>query len=92
MTTKSEKAHLARVAEMGCALCEHIGLPGIPAQVHHLRAENNVGMGQRASTFLTIPLCETHHTGPRGIHGDRSSFKNARVDELDLLAMVIQKL
>lgn len=49
-------------------------------------------MAQRASDFLTVPLCPEHHRGPAGIHGDRGAFKNARVDELDLLADTIQEL
>jgi hypothetical protein len=89
--TNAERAHLGRVAALGCALCRRLGYIGTPAQVHHLRA-GNPGLSQRASHFLAIPLCEQHHTGPQGIHGDRSAFKNARVDELDLLADVIEAL
>jgi len=84
------KRHLARVAGLGCALCRRLGYGPTPAEVHHLR--EGQGMAQRASDFLTVPLCPEHHRGPAGIHGDRGAFKNARVDELDLLADTIQEL
>ena len=81
---------MSRVAALGCALCRHIGLGETPAEVHHVR--EGQGMAQRAQNWLAIPLCPTHHRGTHGIHGDRAAFKNARVDELDLLADTIQKL
>ena len=90
VTTKAEKAHLGRVAALGCGLCRLIGYGPTPAQVHHLR--EGQGMAQRAQHWLSIPLCEPHHTGTHGIHGDRTAFKNARVDEMDLLADTIQQL
>lgn len=90
MTSRSESRHLTRVAELGCILCDVLGHPGTPAQVHHVRAMQ--GMAQRAQHWLTVPLCQAHHTGPTGVHGDRSALKNAKVDELDLLALTLEKL
>lgn len=84
------KHHLGRVAALGCALCRRIGLGATEAEVHHIR--EGQGMAQRASDWLTLPLCPEHHRGRNGIHGDRAAFKNARVDELDLLADTIQEL
>jgi hypothetical protein len=82
--TAAEKAHMGRVAALGCILC------GQPAEVHHLR--DGQGMAQRASNWLVIPACPDHHRGPRGIHGDRSALKQANVTEIDLLAMTIERL
>lgn len=82
--TQDERNHLGRVAALGCLLCHR------PAQVHHLRYGH--GMSQRASHWLTMPLCEEHHTGSRGIHGDRSALRAANITELDLLAMTIERL
>lgn len=87
---QSESRHLARVAELGCMLCRVLGYADTPAQVHHIRAGQ--GMAQRAQAFLTVPLCQQHHTGSNGVHGDRSALKNAKVDELDLLAMTLERL
>ena len=49
-------------------------------------------MSQRASNFLTIPLCPGCHRGPSGIHGDRSLMRIQKLDELDLLALTIEAL
>lgn len=49
-------------------------------------------MSQRASDFLTVPLCPSCHTGPYGIHGDRSMLKVYKMSELDLLAQTIRAL
>lgn len=81
---------MGRVAALGCALCRRRGIPGTPAQVHHIRY--GAGAGRKSPDWLTIPLCEQCHTGPHGIHGDRRLFKVAGVDELDLLADTIALL
>lgn len=90
VTTKAERRHKDRVARLGCILCQCLDRGETPAQVHHIR--EGQGMSQRASDFLTIPLCPSCHQGPNGIHGDRTLLKIARVDELDLLAMTIERL
>ena len=79
-----------RVAGLGCALCRRLGYGETPAQLHHPR--EGQGMAQRASNWLVIPLCEPHHTGNHGWHGDRQAFKQAKVDELDLLADTVALL
>jgi hypothetical protein len=80
-----EKRHMDRVAALGCLLC------GQPAQLHHVR--EGQGMSQRASNFLVVPLCEPHHTGSAGLHGlgSRGFERRYRMDEMDLLAIVIAK-
>lgn len=92
MSTKAEKAHMGRVAAMGCVLCRLLGVPQeSKTDVHHIR--EGQGMSQRASNWLVIPLCHYGcHQGPCGIHGDRSLLRIAKVDELDLLALTIQEL
>lgn len=85
MTTKAEKRHMDRVADLPCACC---GVRGV--QVHHIR--DGQGMAQRASNFLTIPLCQPCHTGPRGVHGDKSLMRQLKLSELDMLAWTIERL
>lgn len=85
MTTKAEKRHMDRVAQLPCAICG-----AEPVQVHHLR--EGQGMSQRASNWLVVPLCPDCHTGPNGVHGDRTLMRIAKVEELDLLAMTIEAL
>ncbi len=80
---------MGQVAALGCVLCRLLGYGPTPAQVHHLRD----GAGaQRSSDFLTMPLCEPHHTGTHGIHGDRAALRQAGVTELDLLAQTIHDM
>lgn len=82
--TKTERAYLGRVAALGCIVCHQ------PAQVHHIR--EGQGGSQRASHFLTIPLCPDHHTGALSIHGSKRQFENLFGGELDLLAETIRRL
>ena len=35
MTTIAERAHMGRVAELGCAVCRMLGYGPTPAEVHH---------------------------------------------------------
>jgi hypothetical protein len=90
--TKSEKQYLDRVASLGCYLCQHLGYGATPAQVHHLR--EGVGMAQRASNFLVVPLCSEHHANSsiNGIHGQRRAWKLAQVGEMDALAWTLEQL
>jgi hypothetical protein len=58
-----EKKYLNMVAALGCCRC------GNEAEIHHIRQFQ--GMGQRASNYLTIPLCPEHHrTGRDSIHNN----------------------
>lgn len=92
MSTKAEKQHMDRVASLGCYLCNLRGYGPTPAQVHHLR--EGVGMAQRNSAWLTVPLCERHHSNfsKDGIHGGREEWKRAQVGEMDALAWTIEAL
>lgn len=89
--TKAEKHHMGRVAALGCVLCDILGCAGdTPANVHHIR--EGQGMAQRSSNWLVIPLCPTCHQGRHGIHGDKALLRLAKVEELDLLAITIERL
>ena len=92
MTANADKVHMAKVAGLGCYLCRHLGYGATPAQVHHLR--EGVGMAQRNSNWLTVPLCEAHHanSSPDGIHGQRRAWKLASVGELDALADTLGRI
>ena len=85
MTTKAEREHMARVASLPCACCGQYGV-----QVHHIR--DGMGMSQRASNFLTVPLCPGCHTGQYGVHGDKSRMRARKQSELDWLADTIERL
>lgn len=78
--------YMARVKELPCAVC---GAPG-PSDAHHIRM--GFGKGEKASDFLTVPLCKEHHQGKTGIHGDRSAWRLRKMDEHDALAYTIRRL
>lgn len=82
---KAEREHLGRVAELTCAICGDYG-----TQVHHIR--EGQGMAQRSSHWLTVPLCVSCHTGPLGIHGDKSLLRVVKKTELDLLADTYRRI
>jgi hypothetical protein len=83
--TAAESRYMGRVAELGCLICQK------PAQVHHIR--EGQGMSERASNWLTVPLCQEHHTGGFSVHGSMSrEFENIYGSELDLLAETIKRL
>ena len=84
------RAYMGRVAALGCILCRRLGYGEHAAEVHHVRTGQ--GAAQRASDFLTVPLCRECHRGPHGVHGDRARLRSARVTEMDLLADTIAAL
>jgi hypothetical protein len=76
------------LSDMGCILCSRLGMPGTPAEIHHIRAGQ--GMGQRAPDNKTIPLCPEHHRGDTGVHGLGTRGFAARwcISEEELLEIV----
>ncbi len=90
LMTKAEKAHLNKVASIGCVACHIQGTPGTPAEIHHPRA--GTGMGRRASHYDAIGLCAPHHRGTAGlsvpsIHGSKNAFIERFGTEAELLEL-----
>lgn len=83
--TKTESSHMDKVASLPCCLC---GCQ--PVHVHHIR--EGQGMSQRASNWLTIPLCPQCHTGPMGVHGDKTMLRVKKTTELELLAETYMRI
>lgn len=91
--TKEEKAHMSKVAALGCIACRNKGFYGTPAEIHHIRA--GVGMGQRSGHKKSIPLCTPHHrTGGFGvaIHAGQKTWEAEYGTELELLEQVEELL
>jgi len=86
----AEKRHLEAVAAVPCVLCTALGVPPAPTTVHHIRSGQ--GASQRASHWLTVALCHSCHQGDRGVHGDQSFLRQAKVTELDLLAATYEAI
>lgn len=91
--TKAERAHMSRVADIGCILCLHLGTPGTPAELHHPRT--GAGAGRKASNFDVIPLCPAHHRSSNGaLHamGRKAFERHYGVTELQLLELTRNQL
>ena len=87
---KRDKAHLNRVAEMGCCVCRNEGLGASPAEIHHIRT--GYGVSQRAPHTEVLPLCYVHHRskagGQIGYHYSPAEFEARYGTELELLEQV----
>jgi hypothetical protein len=51
-----DKAHLRRVAELPCLVCNRQ-----PSHAHHLRFAQRRGLSQKVSDEYVVPLCALHH-------------------------------
>lgn len=93
MTTSAERQHMAKVAAIGCIVCDRLGYPDTPCELHHIR--DGQGMGKRASHKEVIPLCHRHHrTGGHGvaIHAGRETWEAQFGTERELLAIVLERI
>ena len=78
--TVSERAHILRVKFLPCSVCD---APG-PSDAHHIK------QGQH---FSVVALCKECHQGSvLGLHGQRRAWAVRKMDELDALAVTIQRL
>ena len=80
---KADKKHYEKLANLGCALCRHLGYGETPAHIHHIRR-----LGMKRKNAPVIPLCPAHHTGNDGVHGmgKKAFAEHYGVTEEDLLA------
>ena len=81
----AERRHMGRVAELPCVVC---GAHGV--HVHHILEGRTPG--RKPSGWLTCPVCPSCHTGTNGIHGDRAMWKVHKLNELQALAMTLERL
>jgi Recombination enhancement, RecA-dependent nuclease len=91
--TKAEKAHLTRVAALGCIVCRRLGIHDSPAEIHHPRT--SAGLGHKATHFEALPFCPNHHrNGPDALHvmGRKAWEAHFGFTELELLAQVREML
>lgn len=91
--TKDERAHMSKVAALGCVVCRNLGYGETPAALHHIRAGQ--GMSQRASHYQVLPLCGAHHqTGGYGvaIHAGQKEWEKRYGTELELLEQVYDEI
>jgi hypothetical protein len=78
--TAAEREYIGRVKELPCSVCDQQG----PSDAHHIK------QGQH---YTVVALCKDCHQGPwGGWHGRKSSWRLRKMDELDALAVTIQRL
>ncbi len=78
--TAKERAHLARVKEQSCSVCD---APG-PSEAHHI---------EQGLQFTAIALCPDCHRGTlMGLHGQRRAWTIRKMDELKALDVTIRRL
>lgn len=77
---KAEAEHAARIADMACAVCD----APPPSEVHEIK---------QGQWFTSVPLCSSCHRGPLlGLHGQRRAWAVRKMDELDALAVTVERL
>jgi hypothetical protein len=78
--TKAERAHIERVKELSCSVCD---APG-PSECHEIK---------QGQWFTSVSLCADCHRNPMlGLHGQKRNWMIYKLDELDALAITIQRL
>ena len=75
-----ERAHLAKVKELPCSVCD---APGI-SEAHHI---------EQHKQYLCIPLCEScHRSSFNGIHGQARIWKVMKKTEMSCLNDTVRQL
>ena len=85
--TKEEIAYHDYLAGRDCVACGDS-----PVTVHHIRSFDglNVGVGNKSSHHLAIPLCPDCHQGPDSIHHNKKVFEMRWGTEVDLLIKTME--
>ena len=78
--TATERAHLAKVKELPCSVCD---APG-PSDAHHI---------EQGRQYTCVALCKDCHQGSiLGWHGQRRAWKVRKMGELDALDVTLRRL
>jgi len=78
--TVQEQAHVGDVKALPCSVCDQPG----PSDAHHMK---------QGLHFLTIALCkDCHQGGFAGWHGQKRAWIGRKMDQIDALAITIQRL
>lgn len=75
----AESRHLAAVKELPCSVC---GAPG-PSSAHHIKQQQH---------WTAVALCWDCHQGRNGWHGTKAYWRIKKMDELDGLAVTLERL
>jgi len=78
--TKDEKQHIENVKSLPCSVCD----AAAPCECHEVK---------QGQWWTSIALCTDCHRGPiLGLHGQRRMWIIKKMDEIDALAVTIQRL
>ena len=76
----AERVHVGRVKALPCSVCDEPG----PSDAHHIK------QGQH---YTVVALCKSCHQGSlMGLHGQRRMWAIKKMDEVDALAVIVQRL
>ena len=78
--TQAEQQHIERVKSVPCAVCD----ASPPTECHEIK---------QGQWFTSVSLCHECHRGPiLGLHGQKRAFAIRKMDELDALAVTIERV
>lgn len=75
----AERAHLARVKELPCSVCDAPGM----SEAHHI---------EQGLQWTCVALCPDCHRGPLGWHGTKVLWRIQKMTELDALNITLRRL
>ena len=78
--TDHARAHMARVKELPCSVCDAHG----PSDAHHIA---------QGLHYTVVALCKECHQGPvMGWHGQRRAWMIRKMEEIDALDVTISRI
>jgi hypothetical protein len=78
--TAAERKHIANVKALPCSVCDAQG----PSDCHEIK---------QGQWFTSIALCKDCHQGSHnGLHGRRHMWNVMKMDELDALAVTVERV
>ena len=78
--TAKQRAHIARVKELDCSVCDASG----PSDAHHI---------EQGLQYTCVALCKDCHQGSEmGWHGRKTAWRIRKMGELDALNITIERL
>ena len=82
--TKDEREYVRLVKLQPCSVCDEGGGEANPSEAHEIK---------QGQWFTSTALCASCHRGPLlGIHGQKRMWILKKMDELDALAITIQRI
>lgn len=76
----AEREHVGRVKDLPCSVCDALA----PSEAHHIR---------QGLHYTCVALCIDCHRGPiLGWHGQKAAWRVRKMDELDALAVTVERL